>query len=60
MRDSLYFWDEPEQPTVPQETMALEYTIPLRRDFMVQLIVPYNITKREAERLSALLRSLPL
>lgn len=48
---------------IPKEapsSTAITLQIPVRSDFMAQLVLPYDLTSAEAERLSKILEALPM
>lgn len=51
--------EEVAQPE-PVRVQLIRYDIPLRRDLMVWLVLPRELTKADADRLCGILQTLPL
>lgn len=50
----------PEPEPVPVRRVLIRYDIPLRRDMMVWLVLPDDLTTADADRLCGILQTLPL
>jgi hypothetical protein len=47
-------------PHQPGNTASMTLPIPMRSDFVAQLVLPYDLTPAEAERLSKIIEALPM